>query len=41
MNCDWSIACAKIMFEPMKSQAWLMDFAKNVSTSMVKNVDEW
>ena len=40
MNCDWSISCAKIMYEPMKTHAWIMYFAKNVSASMVNNVDE-
>jgi len=40
MNCDWSISSAKMLFEPMKTHVSLVDFAKNVSASIVNNVDE-
>ena len=40
MNGDWSISCADILFEPMKTHAWNMYFAKNVSADMVNNVDQ-
>ena len=39
-KCDCSISCAKVLYEPMKTHAWLVDYAKNVSASMANNVDE-
>jgi len=40
MNWDWSISCAKMLFEPMKTHVSLVDYAKNMSASMVNNDDE-
>jgi len=40
MNCDWSISSSKMLIEPMKTHVRLVDFAKNVSASMVNNDDE-